>query len=73
MYVPDRGSFIMTLEVMSYGVIGSGNGLSPVGRQAIAWKCCLIINLTLQTIFSEIWIKIWIFPNNIFKKQLFMC
>ena len=43
--------------------IGSNNGLSPGRRQAIIWtKTGILLIRTLGTIFSEILIKIHIFP-----------
>ena len=39
--------------------IGSGNGLSPVRRQAITWANALLLSIRpMGTIFCEIWIKI---------------
>ena len=41
------------------GCIGSGNGLSPVRRQAITWTNAFLLSIRpLRTNFSEIWIKI---------------
>ena len=47
--------------------IGSGNGLSPVRRQAITWTNAGLLSIgILGTYFSEIWIRIVSFP---FKKM----
>ena len=39
-------------------IIVSGNGLSPVWRQAIIWSNCYVLSIgPLGTSFNEIWIK----------------
>ena len=44
---------------MNWVIIGPGNGLSPIRRQAITWRnACLLSTGLLGIYFSEIWIGI---------------
>ena len=61
----------LVLHVMYASVkwvsFGSGNGLLPVGHQAITWTNPDLLSIgPLGTNFSEIWIEILTFP---FKKM----
>ena len=48
--------------ISELGITGSGNGLSPMRHQAIAWiSDDLLSTGTLRTNFSEILLKIWRF------------
>ena len=52
---------------MNWVIIGPGNGLSPVRRQAITWTNAGLTSVRLRgTYFSEIWIGIFTFA---FKKM----
>ena len=54
---------------MNWVIIGPGNGLSPVRRQAITWtNACLLSIGLMGTYFSEIWI--WILSSSFKKMQL---
>ena len=57
----------MDICISKLTIMGSNNGLSPGGRQAIFWTVAGILLIgPLGTNFSEIWIEIRTFP---FKKM----
>ena len=53
-------------ESVNWVIIGSGNGLSPVRRQAVTWTNAGLLSIALLgTNFSEIWIEILSFSFKI--------